>query len=305
METAARCRRWAIWAVSWLSTSRLREENRAAAPNRAHALRLLIAWAVLSVIGILIAMQVHLPPGDQTRQSTDQTWLLQMMLVISTPVFVGVVLFILYSVFAFRQAPGVLVDGPATHGDARLQWGWVAVTAIVVLILAILGISELQNSSSPDTFGSQPLGTTQVGGAGHDLQVQVIGQQWYFTYRYADYGGVESTHLILPVNANVEFHVTSTDVQHSFWAYQLGVKADANPGVDNLAYAATVHTGFFTVRCAELCGLWHGNMVDTQGQVVSQADFATWISGLQKGEANLALPPYAPVYFPSPRVKGT
>ena len=34
----------------------------------------------------------------------------------------------------------------------------------------------------------------------------------------------------------VEFHVTSLDVIHSFWAYQLAVKADANPGVDNIAY---------------------------------------------------------------------
>ena len=30
--------------------------------------------------------------------------------------------------------------------------------------------------------------------------------------------------------------MTSLDVIHSFWAYQLGVKADANPGVNNVAY---------------------------------------------------------------------
>ena len=72
--------------------------------------------------------------------------------------------------------------------------------------------------------------------ANNYLQVQVIGQQWAFTYRYPQFGGMESTQLVLPVNRRSQFHVTSLDVIHSFWAYQLGVKADANPGVNNVAY---------------------------------------------------------------------
>ena len=278
-------------------------------PDRTHALRLLIAWAVLSVIGIVIAMQVHLPPGDQSNQSTDQTWLLQLMTIVSTPVFVGVVLFIVYSAFAFRQKRGTLEDGPPSHGNFRVQVAWVAITAVIVFILAGLGINELGTSAAGTDFAASgpSLGTSgSVGStASHALQVQVIAQQWWFTYRYADYGGVESLHLMLPVDANVELHVTSTDVLHSFWAYQLGVKADANPGVDNITYLTTEHTGSFSVKCAELCGIWHGNMSDQSGSVVSQADFATWIADLEKSEANLPLPPYAPGYFPSPIAKGS
>ena len=275
-------------------------------PNREHALRLLIAWAVLSVIGIVIAMQIHMPPGDQTRQGGDESSIISLMLILSTPVFVGVVLFILYSAFFFRQAPGALVDGPPSRGDRRLQVLWIAATAVVVFLLAGIGIAELASASTGTDFSTQQLGSAQAVGAksGQELQVQVIGQQWYFTYRYPQYGGVESLHLVLPVDANIEFHVTSTDALHSFWAYELGVKADANPGVDNITYVTTMHTGSFTVRCAELCGLWHGNMYDTEGKVVSQSDFASWITDLQKSDADLKLPPYAPVYFPSPRVKG-
>ena len=54
---------------------------------------------------------------------------------------------------------------------------------------------------------------------------------------------------------------------HSFWAYQLGVKADANPGVDNIVYVHTKGPRTFDIHCAELCGLWHGYMFDT-GEVV-------------------------------------
>jgi cytochrome c oxidase subunit 2 len=276
-------------------------------PDRTHTLRLAVAWAVLSVVGVLVALQVNMPPGDQSQQASDESSLLRLMLILSTPVFVGVILFVLYSAFAFRQAPGALEDGPPRRGNLRMQWAWVIATAVIVFLLAGIGINGLANAASATDFSSSgSLGTQAVGSSsGNRLQVQVIAQQWYFTYRYLSYGGAESTHLVLPVNANVEFHVTSTDIIHSFWAYQLGVKADANPGVDNVTYVTTLKTGSFTVRCAELCGIWHGDMVDTEGQVVSQGDFATWAANLQSSQADLKLPAYAPEYFPSPRVKGT
>jgi cytochrome c oxidase subunit II len=275
-------------------------------PSRTHALRLLVAWAVLSVIGVVAVLQVRFPPGDQTLQAGDQSSLLSLMAVLSTPIFVGVVIFLLYAAFAFRRHGTTVEDGPPDYGNIRLQVAWIAITAVVVFVLAGVGISQLSTAASETAFSATELGTTTpVGAPGKSLQVQVIGQQWYFTYRYPDYGGVESLHLVLPVDANIEIHVTSTDILHSFWAYQLGVKADANPGADNIAYVTTTHTGSFTVRCAELCGIWHGNMSDTSGKVVSQSDFATWVAQLQTDEKDTPVAPYAPVYFPSPRVKGS
>jgi len=134
------------------------------------------------------------------------------------------------------------------------------------------------------------------------LQVQVIGQQWTFTYRYPQFGGMESTELMLPVDTPVTFHVTSLDVIHSFWAYQLAVKADANPLVDNVAYVTPKALGSVTVRCNELCGIWHGAMFN-YGQVVSQSAFESWASGVQaKEQADgvlAALPPYTLTYDPT------
>ena len=98
----------------------------------------------------------------------------------------------------------------------------------------------------------------------------MIGQQWNWTYRYPTFGGVETPHLELPVDQDVALHVTSLDVIHSFWARQLGVKADANPGVDNVAYVHPTSVRSFDIRCAELCGLFHGHMFHT-GHVVSDA----------------------------------
>jgi cytochrome c oxidase subunit 2 len=131
------------------------------------------------------------------------------------------------------------------------------------------------------------------------LVVQVIGQQWKFSYRYPSFGGFETDQLVIPDNTTIAFHVTSLDVIHSFWAYQLSVKADANPGEDNVAFTTTQHDGTFVVRCSELCGLWHGAMYN-YGKVVSKSAFESWASGneTQLTAATKLLPPFSWTYFP-------
>jgi cytochrome c oxidase subunit 2 len=165
-----------------------------------------------------------------------------------------------------------------------------------VIFLAIFGSAELLSSGAGGGQGPKPVATDKDA-----LPVQVIGQQWEFTYRYPTYGGVETAQLVIPVDRAVAFHVTSLDAIHSFWAYELGVKADANPGVDNVAYVKAKKTRTFQIRCAELCGLWHGYMYDT-GKVVSDSDFTSWIGRQKKlyAASMKYLPPYATTYAPDP-----
>ena len=282
--------------------------------DRPHLLRLLIIWVVLSIVGILAALQIHYPPYDQSVQGLDQSRTLALLTVLATPVFIGVVIMVLYSAIYFRRTTTELVDGPPMLGNTPVQIAWIAISAVLVLFLAVFGIVTLASSNVAQAVGTPgrsigqsggQTGSSTSGGTGSELQVQVVAQQWYFTYRYADYGGVETTHLYLPVDRPVELHVTSLDIIHSFWAYQLGVKADANPGVDNIFHVTAQKTGSFQVRCAELCGLWHGHMADSEGQVVSQSEFDTWIAQQQKDYEVIskAVPSYAPFYFPEPLLK--
>jgi cytochrome c oxidase subunit II len=131
--------------------------------------------------------------------------------------------------------------------------------------------------------------------------VQVIGQQWEWTFRYPTYGGLETRDVAIPEHTLVALHVTSLDVTHSFWAYELGVKADAVPGVDNIAYVTARHEGFFQIRCAELCGLWHAHMAK-KGRVLSMSAFQAWIADAQKKNKVIQkyLPPQNPWYYPQP-----
>jgi cytochrome c oxidase subunit 2 len=88
-------------------------------------------------------------------------------------------------------------------------------------------------------------------------------------------------------------------VIHDFWAYELGVKADANPSYDNIAYTRTQQTGSFSVRCDELCGIWHGAMFDT-GYVVSKTQFEKWATSTetQLASATKLLPQFSWTYTP-------
>jgi cytochrome c oxidase subunit II len=270
---------------------------------RGHAGRI----AALTVIGTAIVLPLvifvlgpNMPPGKRTNAGSSQVHDNTVLLVVMTPFTVFILVYILYAVFTFRARSGEeLRDGPAIHGHVPAQIAWLATTTIAVLFLAIFGSAELL-ASNGSGGGSGPSPLTKPGGSA--LPVQVIAQQWEFTYRYPTYGGVEVPRLVLPANTLVRLHVTSLDAIHSFWAYQLGVKADANPGSDNIAYVQTKGPLTFDIHCAELCGLWHGYMFDT-GQVVDSSAFASWIKRQRSyfAPVNKYLPAYATTYLPDPQ----
>lgn len=266
-----------------------------------HGRRLLIMWVAVSAICCPLVYFVwgpHMPPGAMASAAANQQFDNQVLGTIATPVILGVLMYFGYALVFWRAKSDDDTDGPPIHGNTRIQLTWISVTSTIVLALAIFGTIELWTvQGAGGGEGPQPIwkpGTSNI------LQVQVIAQQWAFTYRYPQYGGFETTQLVLPVGQAVQFNVTSLDVIHDWWAYQIGVKTDADPGVNNVAYTTPNHTGGFVVRCDELCGLWHGAMFD-YGKVVSVSAFQAWAQQTQTQLASLTktLPPYSLTYDPT------
>jgi cytochrome c oxidase subunit II len=275
-----------------------------------HGLRVIVAWLVLSAIATpLVAIYVGplIPPGNASAQGQGQVFDNQVMTSLVTPILCLLAVFFAYGLVKFHAKRNeAILDGPPLRNDARIQVAWIVITMTMVLFLAGFGTFELLKDGSGGGQGPNPIASP----SGHDpLQVQVIGQQWQFTYRYPSRGGLESNQLILPADTDVELHITSLDVIHSFWAVELGVKADANPGVDNVAYVQTKSPTTFHVRCAELCGLWHGYMYNN-GRVVSASQFDSWTAQQEKLYAAIKPfmnrpaaqggAPYARSYLPAP-----
>jgi cytochrome c oxidase subunit II len=274
-------------------------------PN--HLRRFLAIWIPLAIAGVAVSIWVvgpKLPPGKASDTASGQVTDNTVLMAMAVPVLLLIVTYIVYAIVNFRQVRGeeAFLEGPAVRGHAGMQTFWIVTTSALVLALAGYGTVRLFADNGAGS-GSGPSPLTKP--SGKKLVVQVIAQQWYFTYRWPEYGGVETPHLVLPAGKEVEFNVTSLDVIHSFWAYQLGVKADANPQVNNIAFSRPEKEGAFEIRCAELCGIWHGEMNDT-GHVVSPTAFEAWIAEAQTryAPATKALPPFSKTYQPEPARRG-
>ena len=274
-----------------------------------HFRRFLLIWLGLSVVAtplVAIFLDAELPPGTAADDAAGQQVDNDVLTAIGTPTVLFVLVFLAYVLVNFRQRGEELQDGPRVYGHKGAQIAFITHATVIVLILFGYGTWRLlEPGAAGGGQGPTPLSPRTAADEQSILPVQVIGQQWQFTYRYPTYGGLQTPHLVLPVDRTVELHVTSLDVIHSFWAYQLGVKADANPGVDDVAYVTPTDTGTFEVRCAELCGIWHGYMFDT-GHVLDEDGFEAWIREQQRFFAPVQryLPPYSTTYFPDPQRRG-
>jgi len=268
-----------------------------------HFWRMISIWVVLSIVGDLIFWFVagpHVPPGDMGLAAKDDQFDFNVLFMVALPIILAVWTYFGYAIVMWRARPGTPepVGGPQARSNLPVQIAWIATTAVLILFAFLFGTIELiTTAGAGGGEGPNPIWkpTSKT-----ILPIQVIAQQWKFTFRYPTYGGMETSDLVLPNDTTIAFHVTSIDVIHDFWAYQLGVKADANPEVTNTAYTVTRQLGRFTVRCDELCGIWHGAMYD-YGKVVTKAQFTKWASSTESRLADNTkyLPPFAWTYSPT------
>jgi cytochrome c oxidase subunit 2 len=221
----------------------------------------------MTVVGVVIGIFLphHVLP---TMLSTDghTVWLTMVLFtVLAAPVAALVYAVGLYSLVAWRHrgAPDEPPpDGPPIRGSGTVTTMWVTVSSVLVVVLLVYGLAEYNASqlSHPNT-----------------LQVDVVGQQWLWTFKYPG-TGIETRTLELPVNRPVQFNVTSEDVTHGFWLPSLGIQVDANPEVITTIQTTPNRLGSFTVRCSQLCGLYHSLMY-APGAVVTPRQFARWLQG--------------------------
>jgi cytochrome c oxidase subunit 2 len=175
-----------------------------------------------------------------------------------------IVVFMVYSIIVFRRKPGDTEDAVHMEGNTKLEIAWTVAPLATVLFFAYLG-----GQSLADTLRADP----------KPIEINVVGRQWSWSFEYPQYGIVSET-LVMPVNKQANLHLSSKDVIHSFWVPEFRVKQDALPGGEEFVRDLRVtptEAGEYTLRCAELCGTQHTNMVASV-QVISQEEFQNWIN---------------------------
>jgi cytochrome c oxidase subunit 2 len=177
-------------------------------------------------------------------------------------VFVVVETLLVYAVIRYRARPGRAGQAKHVHGHTVLEIAWTLAPAVILVFIAVPTIRTIFL-----TDGTAPPGA---------LEIEVIGHQWWWEYRYPEYEIVTANEMHVPVGRPVALTMTSADVIHSFWIPRLGGKRDLIMGRTTRLALTPDSVGEFMGQCAEFCGPSHANM-RAKAFVASPEDFDAWV----------------------------
>ena len=175
--------------------------------------------------------------------------------------------------------------------NKTLEIGWTIGPAVIMAVIAVLTISTHLVISKDEAVAM----TVRVDGqaTSWDPTIVVVGQQWWWEYRYyltrdikrgdledpRDLPGadiVTSGQFAIPTGIEVDLIITSRDVIHSHWIPALNGKRDAVPGRFTSWKIEANDPGLYFGQCTEFCGLSHSRM-RMQAVAMTPDDFQSWV----------------------------
>lgn len=265
------------WLANWSeaaqqsstpSSSNLPREGTVDLRSRSKTMKHFIGAAIVIILlaaGTIFGLeQAKLLPAQASLQARPIDHLFAFHFRVIGFLFALIIGLMLYSVVAFRRKEGDATDATHITGNTSLEVLWTIIPLGLVLYASVLGARALG-----ETLRADP----------RALEVRVVGSQWSWRFEYPDFG-IISTELVLPVSKQAILRLSSTDVIHSFWVPEFRIKQDALPGGETMVRELRLtptEIGQYQVRCAELCGRLHYQMM-APVRVLSQEDFQAWIN---------------------------
>ena len=233
-------------------------------------LRRLASYALVAAVAVALAScgEAHpnttLDPHSDLGREIDFLW--DRLLLLGTIVFILVEAALVYVVFKYRRRENQPTP-PQTHGSTKLEIAWTLIPAVVLVFIAVPTVRTIF--------------ITQAQAAPGSLNIDVTGHQWWWEFKYPEYGVTTANEIYIPVGRTVNFRLRSADVIHSFWTPQLGGKRDVVTNRTNyLWYTPDSTTGGMVWNgfCVEYCGASHANMRFRVFTVTPQ-QFESWVAG--------------------------
>jgi cytochrome c oxidase subunit II len=204
------------------------------------------------------------------------------VLSITGVIFVIVFGMLLYAAIKYRRKAGDDVEPVQIYGSDQLELAWTVIPVLIVMVLFLTSarvIHAVQDAREPE-------------GA---IDVTAVGHQFWWEYRYPQYGIVTANELHVPVSDKAHPTPTfilllSADTDHDFWVPRLAGKTDLIPNHPNRTWIDPHETGLYLGQCAQYCGTQHGKML-LRVYVQSRDDFDRWAqSQRQAVQASADLP---------------
>ena len=200
------------------------------------------------------------PKGPAARQIDN---LINPVFWIAGVVFVLVQGLAIYAVIKYRHRD----DAPEpvqVHGNTKLELTWTIIPALILLGISVPTIITIFDLSRTPK---------------NAVNVTVIGHQFWWEYRYDDFGIVTANELYMPTDRPVAITLDGAedDVIHSFWIPPLGGKQDIVPGRINTMWVQADEPGTYLGQCTVYCGLSHANMRN-RAIAIPPAEFDAWVA---------------------------
>jgi cytochrome c oxidase subunit 2 len=207
-------------------------------------------------------------------------------------VFIVVNSFMAWCVVRYRHRKGKNEKAAYEPENKKLEWWLTIVTSVGIAAMLAPGLAVWAKFVTPPDDVSI---------------VEVVGQQWAWSYRFPGRDGelgasdmklvtvdnplgvdpkdpkgaddviVSNPELHLPVGKSVKFLLRAKDVNHQYAVPQFRVKMDMVPGMVTHFWLTPTRTGSFDALCEQLCGVAHFAM---RGRVVvdEETKFQEWLA---------------------------
>lgn len=232
------------------------------------------------------------PAGDIARQQRDIIYIsTALMLLIIVPVMVLIVVF----AWRYRKGRGGTYDPKFDHSTSLELVIWSA----PLLIIIALGALTWSSTHLLDPF--RPLPAKAGARATPPMVVQVVSLDWKWLFIYPEHGIATVNELALPVNRQVRFDITSSNMMNTFYAPTLAGMIYAMPGMQSRLHAVMRRPGNYDGYSGNYSGAGFSDM-HFRLKSMSEADFTRWVAGAKTSRAALSMANYAKLEKPSERV---
>lgn len=217
-------------------------------------------------------------PDPATVWGDQVNGIYQLLTWISIGILLIVEVGLVAAIVKFRKKPGDTREPATWSHHTTLEVVWTVIPFILLIVVLVPSFKALAYLADVPKKA--------------DVTLEVVGHQFFWEYRFPDYGvkfnttptmgpgtGTETLHL--PVGRKIKVLLTSADVIHSWYVPNFAIQQMTTPG--NLAQIPLelTRTGLFEGYCTYLCGTLHGAMrIRIQGDTA--ADFDKWIAAQPK-----------------------
>lgn len=258
------------------------------------------AWALLAPVLLLLAgceREVLDPAGDIALQQRDLIYTSTgLMLLIIVPVILLIVIF----AWHYRAGSREATYDPHFDHSTSLE---LAIWSGPLLIIIALGALTWSSTHLLDPF--RPLDRISadkpVPPAEAPLTVQVVAMDWKWLFIYPEQGIATVNELVLPVDRQVRFDITSTNMMNTFYAPTLAGMVYAMPGMRSQLHAVLNRPGEFEGFSANYSGAGFSDM-RFRLRGVDLAGFDAWVAQTRGGGGALTTPTYQALEKPSEKV---